>query len=750
MISQKCAEEMMDKKNCNKYAILVIIQVIIALALLPGCFRENKLIYSVVGEELVAQQVQTEMGYKVNGDYIHLSPGVYQVQVKSNVLKEQFMTVEMTAEDAFYKSIQTNVVPIFPGDEYIDVAVYVLDTVSEAYVQCEFTNMDVSGLLQIEVYKTARGERMLLFLLLVGFGVLDGMLLFRKQILSGKVSQKQQMVFWVMIVGVLLAYFPYLTDYFYLGADTVFHLGRVSFLKDTLLQGADLPIRIQDTWLYEHGYAVSIFYGDLLIYIPAVLMLIGFSLMFSFKTFILIMLIATAIISYMCLKKCVRDEYAALFGTIIYLWAPYYIFNIYNRSAIGEFTAMTFLPLIYCGLYLLYTENVSLPSYKKYKWYIVLGMSVIMQCHIITTELTVILMAVFCVCFWKKTFKKEIFFQLAQAVGLVLLINAWFWVPLLYMMGADTFYLHALSQSEMQERGLSFASYLQILPNNGSAQIGMYCCEPVHIGAGALMLLLLYPIWKLYRKKKETDISWLYAFCVATLVMSTRYFPWDILKEIPLIGDVVSSLQFPSRWMIWAILFVSMFAAFFYKRIMKEGGKLIKVALCIVVVLTIGTVVYHVNSVAFNIEPTYLYVEENMGTNSVGNGEYVLAETKISDIYYHQPKADDGLEYSQYNKVGTDVSIMLRNTTDKICYVEIPLMGYKGYCLEAENTDDMPYITEECGTHGDLRIAVPAGYKGEVRISYKGFLLFRIAEVVSLVSLLAILGWYLCEKRRRL
>ena len=76
----------------------------------------------------------------------------------------------------------------------------------------------------------------------------------------------------------------------------------------------------------------------------------------------------------------------------------------------------------------------------------------------------------------------------------------------------------------------------------------------------------------------------------------------------------------------------------------------------------------------------------------------------------------------------------------------MPLMGYKGYGIEAEGAGELPYITEQRGNHGDLRIAVPTGYEGTIHIAYKGFLIFRIAEIISAISIVTIIAINLYRK----
>lgn len=744
----------MLKKKCNGRILLLAMEVLILLLLLPGCFQKEELVADFWGED-IGEQMVSEDGYETFcSEKITLEPGVYQIRAWSAVTDGQKVYVQMCGDDVPYKSLRNNGVTFFAGSEYDDFEVYALHTIDTAYVRCDFYNADAGSLTRLEVWRTSMGSRMLLFALAVFFGVLDCLVYFRRGIIDGRITKKQQVVFWTMTAGILLAYFPYLTDYFSIGADSIFHWGRIAYLADELRLGQPFPVRIESTWLYGHGYATPIFYGNLFLYIPACFRLLGFSIMNAYKMFVLLVLIFTAVIAYYSFKKCVKDEYAALFGSMVYLLVPYHLFNIYSRGAVGEYLAMTFLPLVCCGMYLLYTGDVTAKEYKRCKWYIIGGMSAVLQSHLITTEMTAALMVVFCVIFWKKTFRKRTFCQLLASTGIVLLINAWFWVPMLYMLNKDIYHLQEVISEKGQSRGLLFAALFQLLPNKGSAQNGMWHCEPVQIGAGAVMLLLFYAVWRFWKlgESKDRSCSLFAAFSVLLVFMSTRYFPWDGMAEIPVIGYMVDSLQFPSRWMSPATLFVSLFAAFFFRRIRETGGGLSKAAVGIAAAVTVLSAVYHVNSIAFEFGPVWLYNEENMGTVGVVNGEYLPEGTTDRDFYFHGPVAEEGLLWSDYEKRGTDVAITLDNTTNEARYLEIPLIGYKGYNIkeleQVPEQTEKPSVAEEKGAHGDLRLTIPPGYKGSIQVFYQGFAIFHLAEGVSLVSLLAVVGMYLYEKRK--
>lgn len=732
------------KDKCNEFWILLAGEFFLFLALLSGCFRREEMVYSYVGGDIAKSAGMAESCGEFYGARTELVWGVYQVRIWTRLEDGQSMYVKVNYDKACFRSLNNNGMNILPGDDYEDFQVYVSGKVPSAYIQCSFNGTDADALVRIEVWKTNKGCRILLVIVLAFFAALDFLILFRRRVLEGKVTGRQQVVFWTLTAGVLIACFPYLTDYFSYGADTYYHVERIAFLADALEQGVHFPVRMQGTWLYGHGYATSLFYGDLFLYIPAFLCLTGFPVMSAYKIFIFLVTAATAVIAYFSFRRCVKEEYGALFGSMVHLLAAYRIFNVYSRGAMGEYLAAVFLPLVCCGMYLLYTGDTASKEYGKYKWYVVWGMSGLLQSHLLSAEMTAIFMAVVCAVFWRRSLRKRTLCQLLAATGIVLLINMWFWLLMIYMLSQDVYYVHSLTAGGIQDKGILFAGIFQLLPRKGEGNIGVYRDEPVQIGIGGLLLLLYYALWWYWKKKqyRRNVCSVLALFIAAALFMSTRYFPWDAIIKLPVIGFFVGSLQFPSRLLAIACVLAAMFTAFFFQRVKEQGGMAAKTVVGIAALIMIGSAVHHVGSIAFDAAPVWLYNIENMGTIGIINGEWLLEETDLSEMYYHKPVAEEGLAWSEYEKRGTNVSLRLENESGEVHYIEIPLTGYKGYGIKASDCGmGYPVISEQRGAHGDLRVRVPAGYRGTVEIFYEGFVLFHVAEVLSLLGLAVILGY---------
>lgn len=664
----------------HKFRLLLIIEVMSTCILLLTCFQHEKRICTVLGENVQDQLIESEGYTEYSGEELKLIPGVYQVRMKAHLEEGQSFFAEFRHNGTYFKALRNNGAALMPSEAEKRFYVYVLDKVSTAYIYCRFAGTDANVQFSLEVYRTSIGNRLLLFMVLCFYAALDFFLWFRRRILAGSITAKQQSVFWTLTIGTLLAFFPYLTDYISITGDIGYHLSRIAFLKDALQQGTAFPVRMQGTWLDGHGYATSIFYGDLFLYVPACLMWLGFSIMTAYKIFVFIVLAASAWIGYHCLYQCLKDTYAALFGSMMYLLAPYRIFNIYNRGAVGEYLAMTFLPLICCGMYLLYSKEPASRDYGKYKWYLIWGMSALLQSHIITTEMVTMLMALICVALWRKTFRKKTFIQLLETVGIVLLLNMFFWLPLVSMMQADRYQFQTWIQKELIN-GTVLAGALQLLPNKGGAQTGMWNCEPIQLGAAALLMLFAYLLWRIRGRKVGKACRSFAILTVLTLVLSTQYIPWNMIMELPVIGFFVGSLQFPFRWMAPASFFAAAFSAFFLLELRKEE-LYSKMLTGIAALVVFFSAVYHVNDCAFQAAPIFLYNAENIGTTGIVNGEWLLEGVDRAELTFHEPAAEAGLVWKDYEKNGTSVDIFLENDTSQTRYLELPLTGYKGYKAE--------------------------------------------------------------------
>lgn len=98
-------------------------------------------------------------------------------------------------------------------------------------------------------------------------------------------------------------------------------------------------------------------YSDVFLYPAAVLRILGFSLQTSYKVYVASITAATVGITFYALRKMFRSDCAALLGTALYTLSFYRLTNVFVRAAVGEYTAMAFLPLVVYGLWRIYRQS---------------------------------------------------------------------------------------------------------------------------------------------------------------------------------------------------------------------------------------------------------------------------------------------------------------------------------------------------------------------------------------------------------
>ena len=134
------------------------------------------------------------------------------------------------------------------------------------------------------------------------------------------------------------------------GHDFSYHLLRIENIKDGLLNG-QFPVRIGPLFLNHRGYASSLFYPELFLYIPALFRLAGFTIETSYKLFALLTIVGCFITTYLCAKGISKEKYTALITAVIFSACQYHIANLYVRGAVGEAQAFVFFPLVVYGIY---------------------------------------------------------------------------------------------------------------------------------------------------------------------------------------------------------------------------------------------------------------------------------------------------------------------------------------------------------------------------------------------------------------
>lgn len=138
------------------------------------------------------------------------------------------------------------------------------------------------------------------------------------------------------------------------GDDLHFHIDRMLGLSSIWKS----PVNFRT--FYKVGQGVNYFYPYITYYPYYLLYRLTHSFYMGWMLYLYFLTTITYLIAYYSSKNITKNFFVAHLFAIFYVFASYRLDNIVIRFAIGEAIAITFLPLVFYGLYLIIKGN-----YKK-------------------------------------------------------------------------------------------------------------------------------------------------------------------------------------------------------------------------------------------------------------------------------------------------------------------------------------------------------------------------------------------------
>ena len=162
---------------------------------------------------------------------------------------------------------------------------------------------------------------------LLSLAALDALLLYARFVRghgADGVFRKKRAVAAAVLLFAVIASLPLFTDYlpFVPDQDHMFHLIRIEGVADGLRNG-EFPVRLHSETLSGYGYAAPVFYPEPLLYFPAALRVLGFSVQTAYKCFVFAINALTAFIAYLSFKRAFGSVRAGLAGSFLYTLALY-------------------------------------------------------------------------------------------------------------------------------------------------------------------------------------------------------------------------------------------------------------------------------------------------------------------------------------------------------------------------------------------------------------------------------------------
>lgn len=627
--------------------------------------------------------------------------------------------------------------------------------VIQAYQRESRNDDDYLLIREIEVRTAENVEILQTIKLFFLFMVINVLVFFREKMKNG--IRQNSILISVFSVAVFFTSLPLFVDY--LPGNTLdlsFHLTRIEGLRQGLITG-EFPVRVQPGWLNNHGYAVSVFYGDALLYFPAILCILGLPLQTAYQIFVLAVNIATIWTSWYACKKITQDDQIAMFGAIIYTGNLYRIIAIYMRAAVGAYSAMIFFPLIMLGLWEIFALEVSDRRMNRGMLPLIIGFSGVLLTHIISFEMIVCFAALLCMLLWRKTFQKERFLLLCKSVGATVLLNLWFLVPFLDYL-RDEFRINSPDayvgdHYKMQERGLflpqMFLTDYEVISVSMGHSVGIRGEMPITLGVALTMVLvfgLVIAAIKFQKQEKNRELILCLGLTVISLVLTLHSFPYILLgRTMPFLQMVFKSIQYNWRFLtISTVLLLWLFCIIGKEMMQKQKKVFLGLAMGISILGVLQAVDF--SSEVLNEMSAYRVQNGfNLVMDQIGGGEYVPVETNV-ELLTDKLESTENIIVHGWKRDGIDLSCDLQNLSEEEQRIELPLLGYR--YLEAEDNEfelDFKVLKSE---NGLVEIIIPGKYQGNIVVHYREPIGWRVAEIISVIVFFRICIWVLVENRK--
>jgi len=674
---------------------------------------------------------------------IRLGAGSYEVSLEYET--DSDLTNSCCVQDSTVSTgnLWTSGAALPAGRDSAAFTVWLFEKTDTFEVQTKYGGAGYLLVKGIRVRRTGDMERMVTTLLFLFLVCVDCIISLRKRYGKDKTALNRiyglGVICMVVSVPLMVNYLPAMK-----GEDLLYHLFRIEGVRDGLLAG-QFPVRMYPEWLMGHGYADSVMYGKLLLYVPAVFRLLGFPVLLSYKLYVFLVNVATCLTAYCCFGHIFEDKNIGLFASLLYTTAPYRLYCVYYRASVGEYSAMIFLPVLCFAFYKIFTEDVEKKVYKRNWLSATVGFTGILQTHILSCELVGGFVLITCLLLWKKVLRKNTFLVLVKTVAATVCLNLYFLVPFLEYLCSGTMNI-SHSNNLIQGRGL-YPAHLFLTGTeageNGPYMFGLCGMQrsvAATVGPAGICAAFVF-VWLLWSRIGKPKVKWVRRgrlFLVLALLavfMSTRCFPWDSVQKVGgIVHKLISGIQFPMRFLGIAAAFLVMVAC--ASGCIIAGEESVFLRRCffgLLAVIAVAVALRWQNDLLRTADLYRIYDLNCVGTSHIMGREYLPVGADTELLRYSGP-TPQGVEIEQYRKKYLRAEFTCSSEAGG--YVELPMLCYKGYA--ARDAESGLKLQVEAGNNFAVRVIVPAGFEGRIEVDFEGMWYWRAAELFSLFSLIAV------------
>lgn len=454
-----------------------------------------------------------------------------------------------------------------------------------------------------------------------------------------KQSRSRVLFLIILVIASVPVIFPLFNHGFFISDDGEWMIIRFSAFHQALSDG-QFPVRFLGRLNYGYGYPVANFLYPGYLYLTEPIHLLGFGFVDSIKIFVGFVMVGSAVFTFLWLRKFF-SSLLSLVGSLVYLYMPYHLYDLFKRGSVGELLALSIAPFILWQI-----------GRKSY-FFTTIGIALLILSHntLALLFLPTILFYMLINIRFNKDFRPLIY-RYISVLFIAFGLTSFFWIPAILELPHTKF-----SETTVSEWRIYFANPHLLI-----------------FGSLIVIVSIFFALFR-YRKWKETELN-NYAFLfmgtgLLSIFMSHSLstFLWNVLP--------VSFVQFPYRFISLLIPSSAFLSAYLVSEFKLK--KSILFSLILLVVLCINAYPYLKVS-GFLPQAEGLYAT-NENSTTVKN-EYMPVWV-LEDPNSHPESKIEGISYDNLNYNNSSISFNALSN-GKVIINTIYYPGWKAFINDEE------------------------------------------------------------------
>jgi len=581
-------------------------------------------------------------------------------------------------------------------------------------------------------------------------------------------------LFWLTLTLSAFAVAPFLLPGYFWGANDARHHVYFLFEYDRLVQDGIWWPRWSPDFAFGYGYPFFNIYGLFSHFLAELFHhFLGFSFTAAVEAVFSVSIVASAGSMYLFVRSWLGRP-AAVIAALAYTYAPYHLLNLYVRANLAESMAFAWLPLCLWAA----REAVLRPAYR---W--VLALAISYAGLMLTSNLVIVLFTPLLAGYvllltiihsgvatrgqaWPRRAAAWLRRCLAPALGGLagLSLSAAFWLPAFlerqyvrvdqWFGGRYAYQGHFVYWQQYFNTPWGFGVSVPGPNDSISFQLG------AAIVAFALLGILL--VWRATGALRGEIAFFAASALIAAGVASTSATP---LWEMPIVGAMLQTAQFPWRWLILVVICLAPLAGLLgHRSLLAEQERLSLPLLAALTVLILAAYPYLQVEIREPAEgPVNLaslmrfQQSSDEMTGSTAWVKQIPTWSPMADYYLSQEAAgktvepiNTKLDYSifdyetfsassaAHDTVSEEIYYFNGKTTPQtIIFNQFYYPGWNAYLLDSKHgrrVAQVPVVPEATGTLGRMTVQVPPG-EGHLLLIYEDTPPRMAGGMISIVTL---------------